>query len=343
MSTNKTVFIVGPGFIGWNVLDLLVASDYTVSALVRRPAHASAIAASGATPIHGELDDSDLIASHSAQNAIIIHTATADHLPSAKAVLRGVKARADRGESTIYIHTSGTSVLDDGSKGAFKGEKVYSDERPEEIDALPDDAMHREIDLEIVRASKELGERAKIAIMIPPEVYGYNMAHKRLTIQFPTLARFALKHGFSGHVGKGLSVESQIHVKDLARGYIVLLNWMESTIPSEVLKNPYFFCENGREFSWREAAEEIGKSLHKAGKISDPEPREVTENLYGDLFGDWTPGVIGLNSRSRADRLRKLGWEPREKGVWESWNEDELPALLAEEAYGVDGIMHCVV
>lgn len=56
-----------------------------------------------------------------------------------------------------------------------------------------------------------------------PEIYGFNPAHGRLSIQIPTIARFAHKHGFSGHVGKGLAVESQIHVLDLARAYIVLL------------------------------------------------------------------------------------------------------------------------
>ena len=44
-----------------------------------------------------------------------------------------------------------------------------------------------------------------------------------------------------------------------------------------------------------------------------------------------TPAVIGLNSRSRAVRLRKVGWEPREKDIWESFREDELPAILARE------------
>lgn len=59
--------------------------------------------------------------------------------------------------------------------------------------------------------------------MLPPLIYGYNPAHGRLSIQIPTLARFALKHGYAGHVGAGLSVESNVHVLDLARAYMVLL------------------------------------------------------------------------------------------------------------------------
>jgi hypothetical protein len=88
--------------------------------------------------------------------------------------------------------------------------------------------------------------------------------------------RFALKHGFAGHIGKGLAIESQIHVMDLARAKIVLLHWMEKADPKALLTNPYFFCENDYEASWKEVATEVGKGLHAAGKIQDPQPREIT-------------------------------------------------------------------
>lgn len=223
MSTGKKVFIVGPGFIGWNVVDLLVGEGYSVTGLVRRKEHADGIKASGAAAVMGDLNDKDLIAEQTAAHDITLHTATADHLPSVEAVLDGVKTRADKGQMSIFIHTSGTSVLDDGANGEFKSDKVYHDNKREEIDSVPDVAPHREIDLAIVKAQKKLGEKAKLSIMIPPLIYGFNPAHKRLTIQIPTLTRFALKHGYAAHVGKGEPVESNIHVMDLARAYVVLL------------------------------------------------------------------------------------------------------------------------
>ncbi|KAJ4305901.1 hypothetical protein N0V90_001434 [Kalmusia sp. IMI 367209] len=331
MDTSKRVFIIGPGFIGWNVLDLLISEGYAVTGLVRRESHAEQIKQSGALAVLGDLDNHDLIVKHVLENEIIIHTATADHLPSVEAVLDGVKQRASSGKSTIFIHTSGTSVLDDGALGAFKGDKIYYDTDPDDINTVPDTAPHRQIDLAIVRASKELGDKAKLAIMIPPEIYGFNPRHKRLTIQFPTIARFALKHGFVGHVGNGLSVESQIHVLDLARAYIVVLHFIESSSASALLKNPYFFCENGKEFSWKEVAEQVGKALKDKGLLKDAEPKEFSRENWDDLFEEYTGAVIGLNSRSRAVRLRELGWEPREKEIWESFAEDELPQLLKEE------------
>jgi hypothetical protein len=42
-----------------------------------------------------------------------------------------------------------------------------------------------------------------------------------------------------------------------------------------------------------------------------------------------------MNSRSRATRLRKLGWQPREKGWEQGLLEDEIPAVLQEKG-GLD-------
>ena len=172
MSTGKKVFIVGPGFIGWNVLDLLISEGYSVTGFVRRQEHADGIKSSGATPVMGDLDDKAKITEQTLQHDIIFHTATADHLPSAEAILDGIKQRANKGQMTIYIHTSGTSVLNDGAAGAHKSDKVYHDNDRSEIDSVPDDAPHREIDLAITKAQKALDEKAKIAIMIPPLIYG---------------------------------------------------------------------------------------------------------------------------------------------------------------------------
>lgn len=172
MSTGKKVFIVGPGFIGWNVLDILIEHGYSVTGLVRRDEHAKGIEASGAVAVKGSLDDKDLITKQTIEHDIVFHTATADHVPSAVAIIDGIKQRAQQGHSTIYIHTSGTSVLDDGAHGSKKSDKVYSDATRDDVDSVPNDAPHREIDLAIVKGQKELSAKAKIAIMIPPLIYG---------------------------------------------------------------------------------------------------------------------------------------------------------------------------
>ncbi|KAK5083539.1 hypothetical protein LTR05_006042 [Lithohypha guttulata] len=343
MSSGKKVFIVGPGFIGWNVLDILVEQGYSVSALVRRNEHAEGIKKSGATPVMGSLEDKELITKNTVENDIVFHIATADDLPSAVAILDGVKQRAEQGLSTIYIHTSGTSVLGDGTEGGEPTEKVYHDNRREEVDSVSDNAPHRQIDLTIIKAQKELESKAKIAIMVPPLIYGFNPKHQRLSIQIPTLTRFALKHGYAAHVGSGRPIWSTIHVVDLARAYVVLLHHMEQSSVTTFLDNPYYFCENGdEEVSWLKIATVIGSALHEAGKIDDPQPRTIPKDLYGDIFGDFTGAVVGLNSRSRAVRLRELGWTPVEKDWRQSLIDDELPEILREDHLSFSGYKSAV-
>jgi nucleoside-diphosphate-sugar epimerase len=342
MASKKNVFIVGPGFIGWNIIDLLISEGYNITGLVRRKEHADGIAASGATPVMGDLNDQKLISSHAEEADIIFHTATADHLPSVEAILDGISARAKEGKETIFIHTSGTSVLDDNAQGSFKSAKIYHDDIQSEVDSVPDHAPHRQIDLAIVKAknSELLKGKAKISIMIPPLIYGFNPKHERLTIQIPTLTRWAIKHGYAAHVGKGLAVESNIHVLDLARAYVVLLHAMEKVrYGDDLLANPYFFCETtgDNEPSWKDVVSAIGEGLNKAGKIKHAAPREMPVDLYGDVFGEYTGVVIGLNSRSRANRLRALGWKPVEKDWKTSYLEDELPVILKEEGGGFAG------
>ena len=70
MSTAKDVFLIGPGFIGWNVLELLINEGYKVTALVRRHSHADQIKASGGITVLGDLDDHDLIKKHTIAHGV---------------------------------------------------------------------------------------------------------------------------------------------------------------------------------------------------------------------------------------------------------------------------------
>ncbi|KAF2206351.1 hypothetical protein CERZMDRAFT_119314 [Cercospora zeae-maydis SCOH1-5] len=160
-STGKSVFIIGPGFIlthsrAGMSSTLLISKVYQVTGFVRRKEHGEQIAKSGAQVVQGDLNDKDKITEQTAKHDITIHTATADHLPSAEAVLDGIKQRASKGLPAIFIHTSGTSVLDDGALNAYKSDKIYHDDIRSEIDSVPDTSPHREIDLAIVKAQKQL-------------------------------------------------------------------------------------------------------------------------------------------------------------------------------------------
>lgn len=325
------VFLIGPGFIGGEILSNLLNEGYiNITALIRRESAAASFHKLGVNTVLGTLEDSATIQKQTSLHEIVIHSATADHLPSVQAVLAGIADRAAAGLSTIYIHTSGANLLSDSAAGEHGSDTIYDDENPAMIDALPDSADHRLIDLAILKAKASLADKAKFAIMIPPLIYGVSTRDRRLSIQLPTIVRYSLKHGYAGQIGKGVSVWHQVHVADLARGYMTVLHWMERTSANDVNSNPYWFCENGEELSWGQCSAQIGRTLHQAGRIKNPEPKTIPPENYGELFGDGSSTVIGSNSRCRANRLRRLGWEPREKKTLESLVEDEIPILLSE-------------
>ena len=193
-----------------------------------------------------------------------------------------------------------------------------------------------------MRTREALGDRVKLAIVMPPLIYGYHPAHGRLSIQLPTLTRFALKHGYAGYVGEGEAVWSNVHVKDLVRAYRMILHHLENAPAGddEDAANPYYFCEStgDAEVSWREIAALVGASLHKAGRLEDPTPRQIPKEQYDDIFGPaFTEAVMGLNSRSRANRVRALGWKPVAKSWSTSFVEDELPVILKEDISNFNG------
>ncbi|KAJ5526833.1 hypothetical protein N7513_010992 [Penicillium frequentans] len=330
MTPRPSVFLVGAGYIGLNVLDQLLAAEYPVTVLTRHAEQASAVESRGVRTILGSLSDVELLTAQVAKHTITINTASCDDLPSVQAILTGIRQRVAADTPAIYIHTSGTGALEDGASGMYKSDKIYHDNVPEDIEALPSTSLHRHVDIPIAQAVREFGDRAKIAVILPPFVYGFNPVHKRHSIALPVLIRFALKHGFAGYVGEGLNTWSLVHVMDLGRAYLTLLAYVEKSSPAVFLENPYFFAENGSEASMFDVAKHVSQVLHEAGKLESPEAHRFVESDYDDVFGPFTERGFGCNSRSRSVRLQELGWKATEKDIWTSLKEDDAPAILRD-------------
>lgn len=107
-----SVFLIGAtGYIGGFVLALLLQAPkgtYTISALVRSKQKTPLLEKIGVRPVLGSLSDLEALEREAASHDVTIHTADADDLPAAKALLRGLRRSS---EKKIYIHTSGTGVL----------------------------------------------------------------------------------------------------------------------------------------------------------------------------------------------------------------------------------------
>ncbi|GAA93584.1 uncharacterized protein L969DRAFT_95770 [Mixia osmundae IAM 14324] len=328
----KRVFQIGHGYIGGSLLvELLKDEQYELTVLVRSDDKAARLKALGVKSIKGGFDDQEIIANAVSRADIVIHVAFADDVPSVEAVLKGLRQRPASSDSAIYIHTSGTGQLSDEAAGRYGPRVAYSDDEPEGLDALPPTAQHRNVDLIILKAIREEKINARIAIMYPPCIYGLGSGpFNKQSIQIPALIRGSIKLRAGLTVNASLHAWSSIHVHDLVRGYITLLDAIQSHKID--LTNPYFFCENNQPFLWRAISYAVAQALVDQGLMQHVTLKHVPDELAAELMGskELTYDTFAHNSISRAERLRGMGWKPHEVDVFRTIDEEVATTLKAE-------------
>jgi len=322
MTTKLKVFITGAtGYLGGAVFSKLIErkSEFDITALVRDPGNAKKLKELGANTVIGTLENTELLQKEAEQSDIVIHTADADHVPSPKAILAGLKNRGSQQgvRKPIYIHTSGTGVITDFVKGESVSDKIFRDDIAADTHGnISDTAMHRNVDLVVYEAGKS--GLVDVFIVCPPLVYGTsNGPFKRISQQVPGLIECSIKNGRSVYVGKGANVWSNVHIEDLADFYILLL---EKAIAGEAPKNDdgYYFAENGSD-NFKELADHIGRSLKKLGLVEDPTPVGVVDNP--EVIPEFLGLATGGNSRCCAVKARRLGWKPHREPLFDTLDD----------------------
>ena len=205
--------------------------------------------------------------------------------------------------------------IENQDMGNVKGDKIYRDDDLAAYHALPATQPHKNVD-EIVL---EAGKRGNIiaVIVAPPTIWGTGEGVFNVhSIQVPYYIQGCIDSGECLVLGKGLNTWSLIHVKDLAAGYLTILQAvLDGNIPSNPLDR-YYFCEN-EEYEQRQVADEVTRLLYERGKVKNPKPKSlVWKDIEPEIAGNSNNmiGMTGGNSRSRAVLLRKLGWSPRKGG-----------------------------
>ncbi|KAF9941478.1 hypothetical protein BGZ65_003148 [Modicella reniformis] len=299
------VFVTGAtGYIGSTTLALLLkqestASKYTFRILVRSQEKADRDLPPTRTdpviePVIGSLDDSDILKRESSNADVVLHFADADHYPAIKAILEGLQhqPRPEGGlQRPILIHTSGTGVLLDGAYGK-PSDVIYHDNDLNHLNSLAPEQLHRNVDLEII--SPSLIGKVDTYVVAPPTIWGFG-------------------------IGPGLNKWSKVHVEDLGRFYILLLERSlqepqdgTGNLPKNL--DAYYFAQEGDDFTYGSVGEEIAHALKELG-VNDSDTVKATTLEEEEIY--WTKGsgsLVGGNSRSRAIKAREiLGWEPKHK------------------------------
>jgi nucleoside-diphosphate-sugar epimerase len=282
------IFCTGTsGYIGGSIAGALAAAGHEVSGLVRSEASAELVRALGVTPVHGTLDDVDVLRAAALRADAVINSADADHASSAQAILQ-----AFEGTGKAYIHTSGSSIVGTQSAGE-RLDAIFDEATP----INPSSGRAARVALnEHILSFKTKGVRS--IVICPSLIYGISHGPAKHSMQVPWLIALAKKAGVAKHYGPGENIWSNVHIDDLVDLYILAL----ASAPA----GAFYFAENG-ENSMRQVCEAINRRL---GVEVDPVPMSLDQ-----ASGEWGEGAaqntMGSNSRVRAVRARaELGWRP---------------------------------
>ena len=295
------IFVTGAsGFIGGSVAVTMQRAGYTVRGLVRSEDKAKQLKEQLIEPILGNLNDAEMISQQARWADAVINAASSDNHEVVKTILN---AMADSGK--IFLHTSGTSLVGDDAKGQFASDKVFDEETS--LNPSADKIARVELD-QYIRNSATLG--VKPIILCNSLIYGYGYGVNPDSVQLPRLVMQARKTGVVRHVGRGLNIWSNVHIKDVARLYLLALE--------KAPAGSFYFVENGRA-SFSEITNAIATKFALGSAEDWPIDAAIKEWGYEHA----TYG-LGCNSIVSADKARlELGWKPQYNSVTK-WIMDEL-------------------
>jgi nucleoside-diphosphate-sugar epimerase len=301
------IFLTGAsGYIGGSVAWHLIQAGHSVRGLVRSADKTAQLRAMGIEPIVGSLDDTDLLAQEAKNADAVVNAAQADH---ARAVQVFVNAMAGSGK--VLLHTSGSSVIGDASRGAHASDAVFDEDTP--FIVLPAKQARRAVELAVLDAAQR-GVRS--AVMCPSLIYGQGRGIHAESVQVPTLVRNAKACGVVQVVGEGRNIWSNVHIDDVAALYVLALC---AQAQDQAAPGAYYFAEGG-EASFGQMADAVARRL-SLGPVQHL-PVEEAARRWGESMAHFT---MGCNSRVRARRARvELGWVPQHTSVL-TWIAQEMP------------------
>ncbi|KAG9185629.1 hypothetical protein G6011_06960 [Alternaria panax] len=334
---HKVFLTGGTGYIGGSVLHTIAAAhpEYHITVLLRKTPENFKSTYPNIDIITGDYSGADLIASAASNADIVIHNGDSDHEPSLNAIITGLLRRPTPG---YLLHLSGTGIVSDWADEAYLGKKnpkTWSDiSSLAEICQLPPTALHRNTETILHDTIAKHGDRINIAIMCPPDIYGKGKGlAKTQSALIPFFIKEVKNNGSKVfYLNQGTNTRSWVHIDDLTRLYLHVVEAAASNSKDAFNENGYYFAST-QEHSQFDVAKTTGEILHRHGVIKDPEPVQIS---LGELdamaniprFPRLARYLFASNSRTRAERAEKTwGYEGVAPGLMECLEADILDAV----------------
>ena len=281
----KVLLTGATGYIGSHIRDALLQRGHEVVAVVRSHSNALKVAAYGAQPVLGDPTDRGWLVPNLENVDAAIHAASPNDRGSAQFDLAVGEnmIEAFSGTAKPYLHTGGLWVW--GSGQEISEDSVLN---PPRIVAWRTPIERMLLDSDVV-----------VTIPAPGTVYGANRGLTRLITRPDS-------DGLIRLVGDGSQHWSVIHVADLARLYVVLLERQEPL--------GYVIAASGESPTVRD----IGCAAAIGRRVA-AEPLDESRTRIGASLAD----ALALDQRARAAKARGLGWAPTEIGLLEMLSRRE--------------------
>ncbi|RMZ73607.1 nucleoside-diphosphate-sugar epimerase [Pyrenophora seminiperda CCB06] len=329
------------GYIGGSVLHAIATThpDYEITVLLRTTPPLFATRYPNIKIVPGDFNSTALLTTQASQADLVIHTGNSDHEPSLQALVDGLLLKSTPG---YLIHLSGTGLVSDWHTPTHLGlanPKIWSDVSClPEIKSLPMSALHRNTEALLHAWIEKHAGKINIAIVCPPDVYGQGKGLGRTTSALvPVYVHEVRALGAAFYVASGTNRRSWVHVDDLTRLYLLLVEaalagGLEAT---HFGKNGYYFAAT-QEHSQLDLARETGRILHQHGVINDAQPVRVgLEQLDTMVNCPEFPGLrrymFASNSRTRAERAERLfAYKAQAPGLMDVLESDVLDIIKEE-------------
>lgn len=306
--TDRSCSIGATGHIGGAFLEELLSmkNDNQISALVRGKDAGRKLTQRYKSPpynanlafVTGDLDSLDTLESESAKADIVVNAGPdITHDAGISAILRGLSCQPRK---SYYIHTSGAASIWDRGDGTSK---VWDDIADiSTLTSLPETAHHRVTDKLVFDAHCNVN----VAIISPGHVYGIGPSefHPAPLTTGPLLT-LAKVVGAGFIMNEGKNVQGYVHVRDLARMYLAMVEDALCGVANEGSREELwgpqaYYWAGSQNYSGKEISVALAPVLAKYNIIPAV---EVKNSTYGKGPSVAHPACLWLFSNQNATKV----------------------------------------